>query len=167
MCTLLPFNRCMLHVRTGKQRMPNCCSTSVKMRRTNSTSVNRVQVKKGGGMCTRVCRNVGLSYDEKQIRNKFTDMKKKFLNWQILQNKTGLGRDPTTGAVVAEDLAPNHTKVGSHKAVMPLPFPLSLCTNPNMWSYLCFRTNPNIWLPLCRSRVQMQESLETPPCPLQ
>jgi len=99
------------------------------------------------------CRDAGLPYEEKQIRNKLTDMKKNFLNWQTLQNKTGLGRDPTTGAVVTEDLAPNHTEGGSHEAVMSPPFPLLLCTNPNMWSYLSFSTNPNIWLPLCRNRV--------------
>ena len=64
------------------------------------------------------CRDAGLPYDEKQIRNKFTDMKKKFLNWQTLHIKTGLGQDPTTGAVVAEDLAPNHTEGGSHEAVI-------------------------------------------------
>ena len=83
------------------------------------------------------CRDAGLPYDERQIRNKLTDIKKKLLNWQTLQKKTGLGRDPTTGAVVSEDLAANQTEGGSHESVMPPPFPL-LCTNPNMWSYLCF-----------------------------
>jgi hypothetical protein len=58
-------------------------------------------------------------------------MKKKFLNWKTLQSKTGLGRDPTTGAVVADDnLSPNHTEGGSHEAVMPAPFHLPFAVIP-------------------------------------
>ena len=37
------------------------------------------------------CRDACLPYDERQIHNKLTNMKKKLLNWQTLQKKQASG----------------------------------------------------------------------------
>ena len=46
----------------------------------------------------------GLSYDKKQLQNKFNEMKRSYFLWHDLQTHTGLGQDPTTGGVTVDPL---------------------------------------------------------------
>jgi hypothetical protein len=45
----------------------------------------------------------GYNYTNKQITNKFDALKRSFVTWKGLQQKTGLGRDPRTGRVVGDE----------------------------------------------------------------
>ena len=45
---------------------------------------------------------MGLSYDKKQLQNKFNEMKRSYFLWHDLQTHTGLGQDPTTGGVTVD-----------------------------------------------------------------
>ncbi|ONM37936.1 hypothetical protein ZEAMMB73_Zm00001d043424 [Zea mays] len=45
----------------------------------------------------------GLDYDNKKLQNKLNLLRRSFQQWQYLQNHTGLGLEPRTGDIAADD----------------------------------------------------------------
>jgi hypothetical protein len=45
----------------------------------------------------------GLDYDNKKLQNKLNLLRSSFQQWQYLQNHTGLGLEPRTGDIAADD----------------------------------------------------------------
>jgi len=48
-------------------------------------------------------KNEGIHKDSAQIKNHFSDLGKKLRAWEFLIRRTGVGVDPTTGAIVMRD----------------------------------------------------------------
>ena len=45
----------------------------------------------------------GLDYDNKKLQNKLNLLRRSFQHWQYLQNHTGLGLEPTTSGIAADN----------------------------------------------------------------
>jgi hypothetical protein len=45
----------------------------------------------------------GLNYDNKQMQNKLSMLRRSFSHWQSLQTHIGLGHDSRTGAIATDD----------------------------------------------------------------
>jgi hypothetical protein len=54
----------------------------------------------------------GLDYDNKKLQNKLNLLQRSFQQWQYLHNHTGLGLEPRTGDIAADD-----SYLGTHEGV--------------------------------------------------